>query len=139
MQTIEANMRVVLGPQASDAQVQRTARAILQHAGHVYFDLYKALSIGPEAIFANVRSTPLTDYYLDEITRQKRGALMVGPHVSNFDLGALYVSYRGHKMSARWASRCRPAVIICRTRCGWLAASTSCLSTCQRCARRWAC
>lgn len=100
VQTIQANMRVVLGPQASDEQVQHTARAVLQHAGHVYFDLYKALSIGPEAIFANVRSTPLTDYYLDEIARQKRGVLMVGPHVSNFDLGALYVSYRGHKLSA---------------------------------------
>ena len=100
MQTIVSNMRVVLGPQASDEEVQRTARAVLQHAGHVYWDLYKALALGPDAILANVRSTALTDYYLDEIARQKRGALLVGPHVSNFDLGALYVSYRGYKLSA---------------------------------------
>lgn len=100
MQTVQANQRVVLGPQASDEEVQRVARAVLQHAGRVYWDLYKALSVGPEALLAKVRSTPLTEYYLEEIRRQGRGALLVGPHVSNFDLGALSFAYRGLNLTA---------------------------------------
>ena len=52
MQTIQANMRVVLGPQTSDEQVLRTSKDVLHHAGRVYWDLYHALAIGPEALLA---------------------------------------------------------------------------------------
>ncbi|MCB0202316.1 MAG: hypothetical protein H6649_11995 [Caldilineae bacterium] len=100
MQTIQANIRVVLGPQAGDEQVLRTSRDVLHHAGRVYWDLYKALAIGPEALLAHTRVSPQTEYYLGEIARQGRGALMVGPHVSNFDMGALSIAARGVKMSA---------------------------------------
>ncbi len=100
MQTIQANMRVVLGPQISDEQVLRTSKDVLHHAGRVYWDLYHALAIGPEALLAHTIISPLTEYYLAEITRQGRGAMMVGPHVSNFDMGALSIAARGVKMTA---------------------------------------
>lgn len=99
VQILRNNLRVVLGPQRSEDDLQCTVHAVLNHAGHVYFDLYKALAVGPEAFLSAVRSTPLTDYYLNEATGQGRGALLVGPHISNFDLSALSFAHRGLKLT----------------------------------------
>jgi KDO2-lipid IV(A) lauroyltransferase len=99
MQTLRANLRGPLGPEAGELHVQRTAETVLRHAGRVYFDLYKALAVGPEALLASVRSTTFTDYYLAEATRQGRGALLIGAHVSNFDLAALSFAYRGLQLT----------------------------------------
>lgn len=99
MRVLHANLRVVLGPEADERRVDETARAVLNHAGHVYFDLYKALAVGPEAFLSGVATTPLTDYYLAEASGHGRGALLVGPHVSNFDLSALSFAHRGLKLT----------------------------------------
>ena len=40
-------------------------------------------------------STPLTDYYLDRLTREQQGAVVVTVHMSNFDLAGLAFAYRG--------------------------------------------
>jgi KDO2-lipid IV(A) lauroyltransferase len=95
MQTLQNNFRVALGPDASEDQVYQMARAALRHAGMAYFDLYHALGVGPESFLAAVRSTPLTDYYIDEMLRQERGTVVVTVHMSNFDLAGLAFAYRG--------------------------------------------
>ncbi|HNS02761.1 MAG TPA: hypothetical protein PKM78_10320 [Anaerolineae bacterium] len=95
MRILQVNMRMALGPDASDEQVYATARAALRHAGMSYFDLYHALGAGPEAFLAAVGSTPLTDYYLDRLAREKQGAVVVTVHMSNFDLAGLAFAYRG--------------------------------------------
>ncbi len=95
MDTLQANMRMVLGPEASEERVYATARAALRHAGMSYFDLYHALAVGPEAFLAAVGNTPLTNYYLDSLSREKRGAVVVTVHMSNFDLAGLAFAYRG--------------------------------------------
>jgi KDO2-lipid IV(A) lauroyltransferase len=95
MRTLQANMRMVLGPEASDEQVYQTARAALRHAGMAYFDLYHALGVGPEAFLAAVRSTPLTDYYIDKMLTQERGMVVVTVHMSNFDVAGLAFANRG--------------------------------------------
>ncbi len=95
MSTLQANMRMALGPEASDEQVYQTARAALRHAGMAYFDLYHALGVGPEAFLAAVRSTPLTDYYIDKMLTQERGMVVVTVHMSNFDVAGLAFANRG--------------------------------------------
>lgn len=95
MRTLQTNMRMALGPDATDGQVYETARAALRHAGMAYFDLYHALGVGPEAFLAAVRSTPLTDYYIDKMLTQERGMVVVTVHMSNFDLAGLAFAYRG--------------------------------------------
>lgn len=95
MRTLQANMRTVLGPNASEEQVHAAARAALRHAGMTYFDLYHALGVGPEAFLAAVRSTPLTDYYIDRMLHEGRGTVVVTVHMSNFDLAGLAFAYRG--------------------------------------------
>ena len=95
MQTLQGNFRVVLGPDAPDEQVYQMASAALRHAGMAYFELYHALGVGPEAFLAAVRSTPLTDFYVDEMLTQERGMVVVTVHMSNFDLAGLAFAYRG--------------------------------------------
>ncbi len=95
MRTLQDNFRVTLGPDASQERVYQTARAALRHAGMAYFDLYHALGVGPEAFLASVRSTPLTDYYIDRMLTQDRGTVVVTVHMSNFDLAGLAFAYRG--------------------------------------------
>jgi lauroyl/myristoyl acyltransferase len=95
MRTLQTNLRMALGPDTSDEQVFLTARAALRHAGMAYFDLYHALGVGPEAFLAAVRSTPLTDFYVDEMLTQERGMVVVTVHMSNFDLAGLAFAYRG--------------------------------------------
>jgi lauroyl/myristoyl acyltransferase len=95
MQTLQGNFRVVLGPDAPDEQVYQMASAALRHAGMAYFELYHALGVGPEAFLAAVRSSPLTDFYVDEMLTQERGMVVVTVHMSNFDLAGLAFAYRG--------------------------------------------
>jgi KDO2-lipid IV(A) lauroyltransferase len=95
MRTLQSNFRVVLGPDVAEEQVYQMARAALRHAGMAYFDLYHALGVGPESFLAAVRSTPLTDYHIDEMVRQQRGIVVVTVHMSNFDLAGLAFAYRG--------------------------------------------
>jgi KDO2-lipid IV(A) lauroyltransferase len=95
MRTLQTNMRMALGPEATDEQVYRTARAALRHAGMAYFDLYHALGVGPEAFLSEVRSTPLTDYYVDKMLTQERGMIVVTLHMSNFDVAGLAFANRG--------------------------------------------
>ena len=99
MQTLQGNFRIVLGPDAPDERVYQMARAALRHAGMAYFDLYHALGVGPEPFLAAVRSTPLTDYYIEEMLRQQRGMVVVTVHMSNFDLAGLAFAYRGLQLN----------------------------------------
>ena len=95
MRTLQDNFRVALGPDASEERVYQTARAALRHAGMAYFNLYHALGVGPEAFLSEVRSTPLTDYYIDRMLHEGRGVVVVTVHMSNFDLAGLAFAYRG--------------------------------------------
>ena len=100
MRILHSNLRVVLGPDASDKQVHATARAVLGHAGRSYFDLYHAVGVGPEALWLQSRVVPLVDHYLDRIQREGRGIVLVSAHMSNFDLAGLAFAYRGVHMTA---------------------------------------
>lgn len=99
MRTLQDNFRVVLGPDASPEDVYAMARAAVRHAGHVYFDLYHTLGAGPAALLSSLRSSPFTDFQLDELINQRRGAMIVAPHLSNFDLVGLALAQRGLHMN----------------------------------------
>jgi len=100
MRILHSNLRVVLGPDASEKQVHATARAVLGHAGRAYIDLYHAVGVGPESLVASVKSGPLTDHYLDRMRNEGRGIVFVSAHMSNFDLAGLAIAYRGVRMTA---------------------------------------
>lgn len=105
VRTLRSNLQVVLGPAASSDQIDRAVRGVLHHAGRVYFDLYRALAIGPQALLTGVKTTPHTDYMLSSLRREGRGLIMVGGHISNFDLAALHYAAKGVAITGlAWAT-----------------------------------
>lgn len=99
MRTLQDNFRVVLGPQTPPEYIDATARAAVRHAGHVYFDLYHTLGAGPSALLSSLKSSPFSDFQLDELISQQRGAMIVAPHLSNFDLVGLALAQRGLRLN----------------------------------------
>jgi len=99
-QAIRANMRLVLGDDASDQQVEHAVAGVFHNAGRAYYDLYHALGVGKEAIRSSVTFTPRTEGYLQEYQRNGGGHVVVSAHVSNFDLAGLAFATRGIPIQA---------------------------------------
>lgn len=103
--SIRSNLRAVYGPEASDELVERTLRRVLHHAGHAYYDLYYALGKGVDAILTRATATPQTEYMLQEVSSSRRGVIVTGVHMSNFDLAALAFGSRGTRpLVMAWAA-----------------------------------
>lgn len=96
VQTTIANQRMVLGADASAAAVAQATRAVFRHAGRAYFDLYRALAIGKQAVLASVTFTPQAEAALAILTAHSQGSIIVSPHVSNFDMAGLAFATRDH-------------------------------------------
>ncbi len=98
--TLFANLQVALGPDASPESVHQTAAHVLRNTGRSYFRFYRAFAQGPEAVIAAVDIQPQVFAYLEELSDLRRGALIVGGHLSGFDLGAFAFAYRGYRIAA---------------------------------------
>jgi lauroyl/myristoyl acyltransferase len=90
-----ANLSQVMGPQVSRRDLNRTARQVFFHAGQNYYDFFRALELPidlqrqavslPAALIEHIRSS----------ASKKRGVLLVGPHVSNFNMVILALGAYG--------------------------------------------
>ncbi len=99
-QAIRANMRLVLGDDASDQQVEQAVTGVFRNAGRAYYDLYHALGVGKEAVLSSVTFTPRAENYLEQYGRVGGGGVVVSAHVSNFDLAGLAFATRGIPIQA---------------------------------------
>lgn len=97
--TMRANLAHVVS-QASAHELDAMAEAALSHAGCTYFDMFHlsledylqgrvALRIDPDE-WATVEKT----------LQDERGTVLVGPHMSNFDLAAQWIAGQGYEMQA---------------------------------------
>lgn len=98
--TLFANLQVALGPDASPEVVHRTAARVLYNTGRTYFSFYRAFAKGPQAVIDGVDIQPQVFAYLDQIQHQGRGALIVGSHLSGFDMAAFAFAFRGYHIAA---------------------------------------
>ena len=78
------NMRHVLGPDATEAQVQACVRGICTNLLKGYYDLFRADRLNPDEI-KKVAQIEGMDPLL-EILARGRGVIMVAPHLGNLDL-----------------------------------------------------
>lgn len=98
--TLFANLQVALGPEAPEDLVHSTAARVLHNTGRSYFSFYRAFAKGPQAVIDSADIQPQVFAYLDELKHQGRGALIVGGHLSGFDMGAFAFAYRGYRIAA---------------------------------------
>jgi phosphatidylinositol dimannoside acyltransferase len=94
VQAVRQNQWVVRGEKSSPAELDAAVRAVFTHAGLCFVDLYKNLQNKAgilEMVANNEAAQKLIQYSLDK----SRGAFVVAPHLSNFDLVLLALAYRG--------------------------------------------
>ena len=98
--TVQANLRQILDPGTPPETVAHHTHAVFLHAGQTYYDFFHALEYDA-AQLAQVMTLPQT--VLDEIQQnmaQGQGTLILGAHMSNFDLGILTLGAQGLPIQA---------------------------------------
>jgi KDO2-lipid IV(A) lauroyltransferase len=93
--TVRANLRQIVGPEVDDDALHEMARRVFFHAGQTYYDFFHVLDQSPEALLEAVRvPESVVEYVRSEMARGQ-GVLLLGTHMSNFDLGILAISAHG--------------------------------------------
>jgi KDO2-lipid IV(A) lauroyltransferase len=93
--TVLDNLRHVVGPQVEEETLHKMAHKVLVHAGRAYYDFYRAANWSPEQVVQAVR---VPEAYIDLMRAQAsrgRGTLLLGLHMSNFDLAMVAIGSRG--------------------------------------------
>lgn len=92
---VHSNLVRVLGPCTDPGALHRAVYQVFRHAGQAYNDLFRAVG-QPASVHRDL--VQIADAALARITTELamgRGVLLVGPHVSNFNLGILSLAARG--------------------------------------------
>lgn len=93
--TVQANLRHFLGPEADDATLHEMTRHVFFHAGQTYYDFFHAIDQPPEVLAGAVRIPETIVAFVRSEMARGQGVLLLGAHMSNFDLLGLSVGARG--------------------------------------------
>ena len=93
--TVRANLRQIVGPETDDGKLHEMAHQVFFHAGQTYYDFFRAVGQPPEALAEAVHiPASLIEQIRSEMARG-RGVLLLGMHMSNFDLAGLALGAHG--------------------------------------------
>jgi lauroyl/myristoyl acyltransferase len=93
--TVRANLRQIVGPGADETELHNMARQLFAHAGQTYYDFFHVIGRPPE-VHAKMIHIPET--FVARIKSEMdsgRGVLLLGMHMSNFDLVLLAFGAHG--------------------------------------------
>jgi len=86
---VEDNLRQVVGPEVGETALQSMVHAMFEHAGQAYYDFFHAIGQPREALATAVRIPRSLITLLRAEQDAGRGVLLLGVHMSNYDLGIL--------------------------------------------------
>ncbi len=89
---VRSNLRQVLGPEAAAEKLDATTYSLFVNAGRANYDFFRLIDRTAEEITRVVTFSPGALTRLREALADKRGALLLGTHMGNFNLAipALY-------------------------------------------------
>jgi lauroyl/myristoyl acyltransferase len=93
--TVRANLRQILGPEADDGTLHQMTRHVFFHAGQTYYDFFHAIGQPPEVLAEAVRIPETLLVQIQSERARGRGVLLLGTHMSNFDLACLAIGTWG--------------------------------------------
>lgn len=99
MQAICANQWVASGGTLSRAELQLRARDVLKNTGISFYNLFHYLE-DPAALQEMVEFSPEIEQVIQRSREGRRGMIVAGVHLSNFDLVAQAAAFRGLKAMA---------------------------------------
>jgi lauroyl/myristoyl acyltransferase len=93
--TVRANLRQVVGPEADDGTLHEMAHQVFFHAGQTYYDFFDAVGQPPEVLVEAVQNSgAIAKQIMSEMTAGQ-GVLLLGVHMSNFDMVGLALGAHG--------------------------------------------
>jgi KDO2-lipid IV(A) lauroyltransferase len=94
---VRANLGQVIGFDL-ETELHQTTRQVIYTAVRSYYDLYRVLQLPHDEAVATVELTESARKVTSWMRKRERGAVMVFPHLGNFDLGGLALSAHVPKM-----------------------------------------
>ncbi|MBU0512776.1 MAG: lysophospholipid acyltransferase family protein [Chloroflexi bacterium] len=94
VQAVRANQWVVRGEKSSPEELDNAVRAVFQHAGRCFVDLYHNLQ-NRDGLLKLVVDNPAAQRLIQISQAEKQGVFLAAPHLSNFDMVLLSLAYRG--------------------------------------------
>lgn len=91
---IRANQKIVRGELSSPGELDQAVLDVLCHAGYCAADLYRNM-LNPEGLKSLVPFAASSQILLDRGKPDTRGAFVVAPHLSAFDICLLSLAHRG--------------------------------------------
>jgi KDO2-lipid IV(A) lauroyltransferase len=108
---LRANIRQVLGPDASEATVERVVRRGFYCYGRYWAEAFRLENLSQEDIRRRFRLEGRE--HLDAALARGRGAIFAVPHVGNWDAGAAWLVSQGYQVTTI-AERLKPEVLFDR-------------------------
>jgi lauroyl/myristoyl acyltransferase len=96
--TLRANISHVLGPDTDNETLDRMAEQAIYHAGCTYVDMFRFSARDYRKGRVPIRMDWDRWAAVDRALRDERGTVLVGPHMSNFDLAAQWMAAQGHEI-----------------------------------------
>jgi KDO2-lipid IV(A) lauroyltransferase len=93
--TVQDNFRQILGPETDQAALDELAFKLYLQAGKCYYDFFHAAGKSPTALKQLVKIPTETIKKIKEEYARGHGVLILGMHMSNFDLAGLAVAAHG--------------------------------------------
>jgi KDO2-lipid IV(A) lauroyltransferase len=97
---VRANLRRVVGPTVGEDELDDMARRVFAHAGQCYYDFYHSLD-RPRHVYRDL--VHISESFIEQVKSTMAdgcGVLVLGLHMSNFDLGMLSLCAHGLEMQA---------------------------------------
>ncbi len=94
VQSVRKNQWVARGGNLEPSSLEKAVEEVFSHTGRCFIDLYHNMK-NPEGLKNLVLDSPQTRELIQHSINRSLGALIVAPHMSNFDLCLLALAYRG--------------------------------------------
>jgi len=93
--TVRANLRHILGPEAGDEKLDELTRHVFFHAGQTYYDFFHAIGQPLKVVAETVHIDDEHVAFVRSEMARGQGVLLLGTHMSNFDLAGLSLGAQG--------------------------------------------
>ena len=102
---LEANLRRVVGPEATDAEIRLLSRTGMRSYMRYWCDTFRMPGWGRERIVSSMR--PVDDHFLTEGLATGRGVIVALPHMGNWDHAGAWATLH-HTTVVTVAERLKP-------------------------------
>jgi lauroyl/myristoyl acyltransferase len=97
---VRGNLRHIVGSDVGDGALHEKTRQVFFHAGQTYYDFFRIVNQSPRLLANAVKVPESLIALIESNTASGQGVLLLGMHMSNFDLVILALGARGLPIQA---------------------------------------